>query len=128
MEAKLRIAQWNASNTNTIAITEYTGTITVVTNPTIINGLTVTGSGECVSAFSASPTSVRIPSTVTSIIGGFLGCGKLTGVTIPAGVTNISEHAFAYTTSLTSFYLQGDAPAAGKYSDDGRDRARFLNK
>ena len=88
----------NAANTNTIAVTNYTGPGGVVSIPTNINGLTVTGigNGEASVFEDTGVTSISIPNSVTDIeTNAFLNCDNLTNVTIGNGVTTIGEFAFS---------------------------------
>ena len=59
----------------------------------------------------SSPTSITIPSSVTSIGHfAFSRCSLLTNVFIPKNVTNIGEAAFAGCTSLTSIIVEEGNP------------------
>jgi BspA type Leucine rich repeat region (6 copies) len=71
-------------------VTGYVGFNNVVTIPSNINGLPVTG---------IAPYA-------------FMGNSGLTSVTIGNGVTSIGDYAFAYCGKLTSVYFGGNAPAA----------------
>ena len=88
------------TNNGTITITGYTGTNTVVTIPSTINGYPVTSIGA--QAFSpafvglTNLTNVTIGTNVTSIGRfAFNDCMNLTNVTIPVSVTTIDTSAFA---------------------------------
>ena len=89
------------TNNNTIAITGYTGSDSVVVIPDTIDGLPVTDLGNF--AFEQNQmTSVAIPNSVTSIgLGAFLDCANLTSVTIGTSVTNVGEIAFHGCHNLT---------------------------
>jgi hypothetical protein len=111
----------NPDNTNTITITLYNGTDTVVTIPTNINGLTVTsiGNGECVFAETglSSQTSITIPSSVTSIgLAAFDSCTGLTNITIPYSVTNIGDSAFYYCSKLRSIMIPDSVTDIADYA------------
>jgi len=130
----------NASNTNTITITNYTGPGGAVTIPTNINGLLVTSIGTKAFANLTNLDSVTIPGSITTIgeeafyfctwltnatlsngvtsIGqdAFGGCSSLTNVTIPGTVTTIGEFAFYYCTSLTSITIPGNVTTIGDYA------------
>jgi len=97
----------NPGATNTITITEYTGTNTVVAIPTSINNLLVTciGDGGGSVFTDTGVTSVTIPVGVTLInAGAFIECFTLTSVTIPSSVTVIGACAFQYC-SLTNVII-----------------------
>jgi hypothetical protein len=107
----------NASNANTITITNYTGPGGFVSIPSNINNLTVTGIGNGIPFdlvfFNISPTSVSIPNSVTSVgDSAFLGCSRLTSISVGNGVTSFGLYTFASCTSLTGVYFKGNAPAA----------------
>jgi BspA type Leucine rich repeat region (6 copies) len=90
-------AQFNYTVTNqTVTITGYSGTNSVLAVPSTIDGLPVTSIG--VSAFFLSSiTSITIPNSVTTISdGAFSGCRSLTNITIPNSVTNIGADAFFF--------------------------------
>jgi BspA type Leucine rich repeat region (6 copies) len=91
---------------NTITITGYTGVGGDVTIPAVIDGLTVTSIGE--GAFGGtSLTSVTIPDGVTDIEdGAFAKCFALTMVTIGNGVTNIGGEAFYGCSAGCCLYLR----------------------
>ena len=57
----------------------------------------------------AAITNVSYSSTITHIgASAFSGCGSLTELTIPSGVTKVANRAFSYLTAVTSLSLQGD--------------------
>ncbi len=68
---------------------------------------------------SGNPVTVSVPGStngypVTTIGGAaFNSLSKLTTVTFPGSITNLSNGAFAYCNSLTGVYFQGNAPALG---------------
>src|ERR1700722_9605054 len=79
----------NFPATNTITITNYTGTGGAVTIPSAINGLTVTSIGDGAFQLATNLISVTIPSSVTSIGAvGFEFCAILTNIALPDSVTN----------------------------------------
>jgi hypothetical protein len=107
---------WVTNGDNTITITGYTGTGTVVTIPGRINGLTVTMIGNEAFLGNGHLSDVTIPDSVTTIgdlaflkclaltrIGNtsFSLCG-LTTVTIPATVTSIGGGSFSCCSYLTN--------------------------
>jgi hypothetical protein len=114
---------WNYTTTNgAITITGftgsgsvYTGSNTVVTIPSSINGLPVTSIGN--GAFTddyGTLNSVTIPNSVTSIgQDAFLYCTSMTNVLIGNSVTNIGQDAFLACTSLKGVYFLGNVPSYG---------------
>jgi hypothetical protein len=100
----------DSGDTNNITLTTYTGTNPVVSIPTTINNLLVTGIGRTGSlgldyppVFGDNVANVTISSNVTSI-GDFVfsGCAALTNVTIPDSVTTIDDSAFFGCAVLTN--------------------------
>ena len=94
------------TNKDTITITKYTGTDSVVIIPDTINGLPV-ASIETNAFFSYTGlTAVTIPDSVTSIgSGAFYYCFNLSNVMIGNSVTNMGRGVFANSYSLTSATL-----------------------
>ena len=88
-------------------LTAYTGDLTDVTIPSVVNGITVVAIGE--QAFKDSGVEViHLPTTVTKIgKQAFWNCANLTTVFAPE-VNTIDMYAFAYClefSSLTDFYF-----------------------
>ncbi len=90
-------AQFNyTTNSGAITITGYTGSDSVVTIPSTINGLAVICVGDGAFQGSAILTSVTLPNGVASIGNdAFYECSGLTNATIPNSVTNIGDSAFS---------------------------------
>ncbi|HWV99225.1 MAG TPA: PKD domain-containing protein [Candidatus Acidoferrum sp.] len=89
------LAQFSyATNNGALTITDYTGPGGVVAIPSWVNGL-----------------------PVTAIAGGAISGKSSTAlmVTIPGGVTNIGDYAFASDYGLTRVYFEGNAPAVGSH-------------
>ena len=113
-------AQFNYTVTNqTITITGYTGTSSVVDIPSTINGLPVISIG--IGAFDGSSLiSVTIPNAVTSLgVRAFFECYSLTNVTIGSGVTSIGDSAFSGCYSLTNITLGSGVTSIGDYAFSG---------
>jgi len=103
----------------TITITGYTGTNGLLTIPSAIDGLPVTGIGD--SAFqwllgSGSLASVTIPASVTTIgdYAFFEQAGTLTNVLVPNSVTSIGAYAFAVCPSLTNIAIPASVTNLGE--------------
>ena len=119
---------------NTLTITGYTGSNSVIVIPSTTNGYPITSIGEA--AFdSPNLTSVTIPNSITSIgdyafwacinlaslalpgsitnigAGAFSSCWSLTNVEIPASVTSIGNSPFIYCTNLTAITVDAANPA-----------------
>ena len=83
--------------------------------PATIEGKPVSSIGDGAFIGCGSLTSITIPDGVTSIEShAFYGCTRLTSITIPDSVTSIRRRAFGYCRSLTTVALLGDAPKAGE--------------
>jgi hypothetical protein len=88
-----------------VTITGYTNSDPVVTIPTHINGLVVTGIGSN-AFYDAGVTSVAIPDSVTDIGAmAFDQCSNLDSVIIPDSVIRIGALAFSFCSSLTNAYI-----------------------
>ncbi len=97
-----------------VTITGYTGTGGVITMPSAIGGLPVTGIGSSAFKGYSSLTSVSIPNSVTSIgFEAFNNCTGLTSVTIGNSVTSIGNHAFYQCASLTSVTIPSSVTSVG---------------
>jgi hypothetical protein len=109
----------NPDNTDTITITNYTGSGGEVIIPTNINSLLVTiiGDGEDSVFAETGVTSVTIPGSVTSIGAvAFYDCTTLTSVTIPGSVINIGENAFESCNHLTNATISGSVTSIGAFA------------
>jgi uncharacterized repeat protein (TIGR02543 family) len=105
---------YTTSSDNKITITGYTGTDTVITIPSMLDGnyVTIVGDRQVgtqqVGAFQgySRMTSVTIPDSVTGISKmAFYGCSGLTSVAIPSSVTSIVDEAFYNCTGLTEILV-----------------------
>ncbi len=113
-----------ATNTDgNVTIVAYTGPPSVVTIPTNINNLTVTGVGDGgaslsnAAVFSARVVSVTIPASVASIgNSAFANCSNLTNVTILGNITSIGNYAFNYCVRLASVGMTGSVTNIGDYA------------
>jgi hypothetical protein len=108
-------------NNGTITITGYTGPGGAVTIPSsiLVNGVNmpVTSVGFMAFKWSASLTSVTIPSSVTSIgVEAFDWCISLTNVMIPNSVTNIGDLAFDSCASLINVAIPNSVTSIGDYA------------
>jgi len=102
------------TNNGTITITGYSGPGGTVTLPGTITGLPVTGIGANAFGNCYRLTGVTIPDGVTSIGDeAFLGTG-LASVTIPDSVTGIGYGAFSGCYSLTSVTLGNGVTSIGE--------------
>jgi hypothetical protein len=105
-----------------ITITGYTGSVPdALVIPTNINGLTVTAVGGGAFAGISDLTSVTIPDTVNTIGENAFSSSGLTSVTIPFGVTNISEGVFSGCIGLTNAVIPGSVTYIGQgaFGDTG---------
>ena len=95
-----------ASDGESYAVADYTGTSTEVEIPSVHEGLPVTSIGQYAFRGCSGLTSVIIPDTVTRIGDfAFEDCSSLTSVTIPNSVTSIGWSAFSGCSGLTSVYI-----------------------
>ena len=91
------------ADTNTYAVTGYTGTDSVIVIPSQNEGLDVTAINDRAFEGNTTITKVAISDSVTSIgSSAFSGCVKLISIAIPDSVTSIGERAFEDCSSLTS--------------------------
>ena len=108
-----------ASDGESYAVADYTGTSTEVEIPSVHEGLPVTSIGQYAFRGCSGLTSVIIPDTVTRIGDfAFEDCSSLTSVTIPNSVTSIGDSAFSGCSSLESITLPFVGAEAGKTSSD----------
>ncbi len=104
----------NPDETNTIAITGYTGTNVALVIPANINNLLVTSIGSYAFASNSLLASVTIPGSVTSIgDDAFFYCENLSSVTISNGVSIIGELAFFYCWSLEYVTIPASITSVG---------------
>ena len=95
--------EYQSNSDGTASITGYTGTDTVISIPSIINGRTV--KEICKNAFEfKNLTSVTLPDTVETLqYNSFAWCSNLSNVTLPDSLKTIN--GFTGCTSLTSVIL-----------------------
>jgi len=115
--------EYTTNSDNTITITGYTGTSTVVSIPSTISILTVTSIGNQAFENSHNITSVTIPTSVTNIddgsvndlilTGAFSFCGSLTNVIFGNGVSNIGDYSFAECSSLRQITIGNSVTRIG---------------
>jgi hypothetical protein len=109
-----------STNHGTLTITCYTGSGGAVTIPSRINGLPVTGIGDCAFLFCDQLTSITLPETVTTIGHyAFTCCCGLTSLNIPDNVTNVGDRAFQYCTGLTNVTIGNGVSSITPYEFDG---------
>ena len=95
-----------ASDGESYAVADYTGTSTEVVIPSVHEGLPVMSIGQYAFRGCSGLTSVIIPDSVTRIGDfAFEDCSSLTSVTIPNSVTSIGWSAFSGCSGLTSVYI-----------------------
>lgn len=99
-----------ASCTNLTAITANAQN----TNYSSVNGVLFNQNRTALVAFPGGLSgSYVIPNGVASIVEeAFLGCVRLSSVTMPNSLTNIGDYAFQNCTNLTGFFFTGNAPSA----------------
>jgi hypothetical protein len=103
----------NADNAS-VTITAYLGNGGVVSIPSTITGLEVTGIGTNAFRFATNMTSLTIPDSVTNIGPfAFFGCSSMTNVTLPADVTHILDFTFYYCSNLTSVIIPNSVVTIG---------------
>ena len=96
----------NSSDTNTVTITDYTGSDSVVDIPPLIDGRNVTHIGN--DSFYGNKTLqvISIPQSVVDIGDrAFSRCYDLSSVVWTYGITNIQTSAFSYCENLTHISL-----------------------
>jgi len=95
-----------------VTINAYSGSVSAVTVPSVINGFPVTSLSVGAFAGSSSMTSVIIPDSVGGIAPNvFNGCASLTTVTMGTNITTLGNGAFSFCTSLRVVFFQGNPPA-----------------
>ena len=103
----------------TAELTGYKGdtTVTELTLPSSINGLTVTRTSGSWMQNLSSLTRVTIPSSFTEVAYSmFYYCRRLTNVTIPNSVTNIGDSAFRYCYSIQQMVIPSSVKTIGSYA------------
>lgn len=97
----------NSPDTNTVTITDYTGSDAVVDIPSTISNKTVSAIGDSAFSGTSSIVNVAIPDSVSSIgDSAFAYCDSLSSITIPINVTSVGIGAF-YLSGLTNATLEG---------------------
>jgi hypothetical protein len=96
------------------SVSKGTATAAVVVIPSTYDGLPVSRVAYEGFRNYTAMTGVTIPAGVTSISNAaFAGCSGLTSVTIPAGVTGIGDRAFQYCSGLTSVTIPASVTSIG---------------
>ena len=107
------------TNDAAIIITGYDCSGSVATIPSTLGGLTVTSIGQSAFIGCRRMTSVTIPDSVTKIGDNAFMDSGLASVTIPRSVTSIGKGAFYKCTRLTRSIFLGNAPSGGADVFDG---------
>ncbi len=103
-----------SATSTTYTVNGYTGTATEVVIPRSYKGKEVTSIGYEAFLGCTRLTRVTIPDSVTRIGGSaFSGCTGLTSITIPDSVTSIGGSAFSGCTSLTSITIPDSVKSIG---------------
>ncbi|MDE6473490.1 MAG: leucine-rich repeat domain-containing protein, partial [Clostridia bacterium] len=106
--------KWGYTKDGVMTIAGYSGEITQVVIPRMINRHSVTHIGSYAFSNCSSLTSIEIPSGVTSIgFEAFSGCSRLTSIEIPSSVMTIQGYAFSYCSSLTSIEIPSSVTSIG---------------
>jgi hypothetical protein len=99
------------TNNETIIITGYTGTDSVVNIPDMTNGYPVTSIGDEAFFGDTNLVSVTLPGSLTNIgIEAFNSCLSLTNIMVPASVISIGDYAFFYCTNLSAITVDAANP------------------
>jgi hypothetical protein len=100
------------NNDGTLTITRYAGPGGVLTVPSALNGLPVTGIGEEAFTNCSSLLRVSISNGIRSLgSAAFSGCSGLTNVALPKSVTNLSDFVFGYCTNLVAITVDALNPS-----------------
>ena len=95
----------------TITITGYSGSDSIITLPSEIDGKTVTGLAGFSFYNNTYLKEITISDNVTVIEEEtFSNCTRLTNITIPASVTSIASNAFSKCSSLSEISVSSDNP------------------
>ncbi len=91
---------------NTVTITNYYGSASVLAVPGSLSGLPVTAIGPYAFASATSLSTITIPDSVASIgDGAFLYCTRLASVKLSNNLTNLGQSAFYFCTNLSAINL-----------------------
>lgn len=112
-----------SNGTATKVYSTSTGLTGEVTVPDSLDGYTVTSVGggtnstQVVSKSLTTVTSVKLPSTVTSIeANAFYNCTGLTSINIPSSVTSIGMYAYRGCSALTTINIPSSITSIGTYA------------
>lgn len=101
---------WYEVDEGKVSLTKYTGSNSVVTVPSMINGLPVIEIGSKAFMGCTNLSSVTIGNGISTVQSfAFYECERLTSVTIPNSVTYIND-GFMYCPSLTAFTVGAGNP------------------
>jgi hypothetical protein len=107
-----------SSDKQSYAVSGYTGTSASVFIPETYEGLPVTSIGEYAIHGCIKLTGITLPGSLRNIsANAFEWCTGITDVSLPASVTSIGYGAFSGCTGLTSFAVD---PANAKFERDGK--------
>ena len=115
------------SSSGLVALTGYSGTDSIITVPSQINGMTVVELASTFRSDKVGIKSVSLPSSL-QIIGGraFYLCKSLTSISIPSSVTTISGSAFTGT-ALTSITIPSTVTSISEAAFDYACRLQSIN-
>ena len=106
----------------TAEITRYTGNAAELSVPDTLDGHSVTSIGDRAFLGCTRLTSITLPEGITSIgDGAFSGCDSLTSITLPEGLTSIGEKPFRNCPKNMQFTVARDSWAAKWCEENGKN-------
>jgi len=98
------------NNGTAYSVSKGTANSSIVTIPTVFNGLPVTEIADSGFSSYTNMKSIILPNGVERIRNyAFFDCGNLKEITIPAGVTSIGNFAFQNCGSLNTIFYEGES-------------------